>query len=65
MLGCYRLTADQPGTLVRHWPAVNIDVNQNLFYAVQWFSFAFVVLIIALFASSNLWQIMREDGRKP
>ncbi|MEQ8407752.1 MAG: SURF1 family protein [Gammaproteobacteria bacterium] len=60
-----RLTADQPGTLVRHWPAVNIDVNQNLFYAVQWFSFAFVVLIIALFASSNLWQIMREDGRKP
>ena len=60
-----RLTADQPGTLVRHWPAVNIDVNQNLFYAVQWFSFALVVLVIALFASSNLWQILREDGRKP
>lgn len=55
-----RITADQPGTLVRHWPAVNIDVNQNLFYAVQWFSFALIVLFVAVLASSNLWQLMRE-----
>ncbi|CAN0484763.1 unnamed protein product, partial [Discosporangium mesarthrocarpum] len=55
-----RLTADQPGTLVRHWPAVNVDVNQNLFYAVQWFSFALIVVFIALLASSNLWQLIKE-----
>jgi surfeit locus 1 family protein len=55
-----RLTEDQPGVLVRHWPAVNADVNQNLFYAVQWFSFALIVLFVAVLASSNLWQLMRE-----
>lgn len=55
-----RITQDQPGTLVRHWPAVNADVNQNLFYAVQWFSFALIVLFIAVLASSNLWQLMKE-----
>ena len=55
-----RITEDQPGTLVRHWPAVNVDVNQNLFYAVQWFSFALIVLFIAVLASSNLWQLIKE-----
>ena len=55
-----RITDDQPGTLVRHWPAVNVDVNQNLFYAVQWFSFALIVLFVAVLASSNLWQLMKE-----
>lgn len=55
-----RLTEDQPGTLVRHWPAVNVDVNQNLFYAVQWFSFALIVVFVSVLASSNLWQLMKE-----
>jgi len=55
-----RITADQPGSLVRHWPAVHIDVNQNLFYAVQWFSFALIVLFVAVLASSNLWKLMKE-----
>ena len=54
-----RLTASQPGTLVRHWPAVNADVNQNLSYAVQWFSFALLVLFISILASSNLWALLR------
>lgn len=55
-----RLTENQPGVLVRHWPAVHADVNQNLFYAVQWFSFALLVLFVAVLASSNLWALMRE-----
>ena len=60
-----RLIADQPGALARHWPAVNADINQNLFYAVQWFSFALVVLFVTVLASSNLWRLMRESGRRP
>ena len=32
-----RLTENQAGTLIRHWPAVFADVNQNLSYAIQWF----------------------------
>ncbi len=58
-----RVTADQPGTLVRHWPAVNPDVNQNLSYAVQWFSFGLIIVFAALLASSNLWSLMRGPER--
>ena len=58
-----RITADQAGALTRHWPAVNPDVNQNLSYAIQWFSFALVVLFAALLASSNLWALMRGPNR--
>ncbi len=54
-----RLTDNQPGVLVRHWPAVAIDINQHLFYALQWFLFATIVLSAALFASSNLWQLLK------
>ena len=54
-----RLTADQPGVLARHWPAVAVDVNQHLFYSLQWFLFASAVVLIALFASSNLWQLLK------
>ena len=58
-----RLTADQPGTLARHWPAVKADINQNLSYAIQWFSFSLLVLFAAVFASSNLWALLRGPGR--
>lgn len=54
-----RLTEEQAGVLVRHWPAVVADVNQHLFYAVQWFSFGLIVIFVALLASSNLWQLMK------
>ncbi len=54
-----RITADQPGTLTRHWPAVQPEINQNLSYAVQWFSFGLAVLFIALLASSNLWTLLK------
>ncbi len=54
-----RLTADQPGSLVRHWPAVNADVNQNLSYAIQWFSLAIIIIFLSLLGSSNLWQMLR------
>ncbi len=58
-----RLTDDQPGVLVRHWPAVQIDVNQHLFYALQWFLFASIMALASLFASSNLWQLLK--GKDP
>ena len=54
-----RITAEQPGTLTRHWPAVQPEINQNLSYAVQWFSFGLAVLFIALLASSNLWTLLK------
>jgi len=46
---------------VRHWPAVNADVNQNLSYSVQWFSLGLLVLFASLLASSNLWALLRSS----
>ena len=54
-----RLTENQGGVLVRHWPAVQVDVNQHLFYAMQWFLFASIVAIAGLLASSNLWTLLK------
>lgn len=60
-----RLTEDQPGMLVRHWPESNVDINTHLSYALQWFTFAVMVAIAALFASSNLIDLMRDpEGSK-
>ncbi|MDC0222288.1 SURF1 family protein [Gammaproteobacteria bacterium] len=58
-----RITANQSGTLTRHWPAVNPDVNQNLSYAIQWFTFALIIIFVALLASSNLWALLRGPNR--
>lgn len=54
-----RLTDAQSGTLVRHWPAVNVNVNQNLSYSLQWFSLALLVIFASVLASSNLWAIIK------
>ena len=54
-----RLTEDQAGTLVRHWPAVNVNVNQNLSYSLQWFSLGLLVIFVSLLGSSNLWAILK------
>jgi cytochrome oxidase assembly protein ShyY1 len=58
-----RLTADQEGALVRHWPAVSADVDQNLSYALQWFCLALLVFFASLFASSNLWALLKGPER--
>ena len=58
-----RLTEEQDGVLVRHWPAVNADVNQNLSYSIQWFSLSLLTIFASLLASTNLWALLR--GSKP
>jgi surfeit locus 1 family protein len=55
-----RLTEDQPGVLVRNWPAVNVNINTHLTYALQWFVFALVVLAGSLLASTNILSLLRE-----
>jgi len=55
-----RLTEDQPGMLVRHWPETNADIDTHLSYALQWFTFAVMVAIAALLASSNLLTLTRD-----
>ncbi len=55
-----RLGADQPGVLIRHWPAVTANTSQNFSYALQWFSMAIAVLIVSLVLSSNLLTLMKR-----
>ena len=60
-----RLTEDQPGMLVRHWPVANVDIDTHLSYALQWFTFAVMVAVAALVASSNVLALMRDpEGEK-
>ena len=58
-----RLTEEQDGVLVRHWPAVNVNVGQNLSYSIQWFSLALLVVFASVLASSNLWILLRGSKR--
>ena len=59
-----RLTEDQPGSLVRHWPETNVDIDTHLSYALQWFTFAVMAAIASLLASSNLLSLMRDPEQK-
>lgn len=59
-----RLTQDQPGMLVRHWPETYADIGTNLSYALQWFGFAFIVFVVSLLRSSNLIALMRDPEVK-
>lgn len=54
-----RLDADSPTALTVDWRVVNQGPAQHIGYAVQWFSMAAVLVLAWLFASSNLWQVIR------
>jgi len=55
-----RLNEDQPGVLIRHWPAVTANSNANISYAIQWFVFAAAIIIVSLLTSSNIVSVLRE-----
>ena len=59
-----RLTEDQPGMLVRHWQETNVDINTNLSYAFQWFTFAALVVLASILASSNLIKLLQDPESK-
>lgn len=54
-----RLDADSPAALTVDWRIVNLGPEQHVGYAVQWFAMAVVLVLAWLFASSNLWQLIR------
>ncbi|MDH5180713.1 MAG: SURF1 family protein [Gammaproteobacteria bacterium] len=46
------MDADAPDGYVREWGKVNLDPNKNTSYAMQWFSFA--VLLVIIYIGVNL-----------
>ena len=54
-----RIDEAQPGALMVDWQVINVSPDKHNGYAVQWFSMAFVLALIYLLRSSNLWQLIR------
>jgi cytochrome oxidase assembly protein ShyY1 len=54
-----RLDADSNGALTVAWQIVNQGPQQHVGYAVQWFAMSVALVLAWLFASSNLWRVMR------
>ncbi|MFV8818939.1 SURF1 family protein [Haliea sp. E17] len=54
-----RIDADQPAALQADWQVINISPAKHRGYAFQWFSMAVVLLLLYLFRSTNLWQLIR------
>jgi len=42
------------------WLPVNVSPQKHLGYAYQWFSMSFVLLVLTLFANSNLSQLLKK-----
>ncbi len=59
-----RIQPDQPGALSVSWQVINVSPGKHQAYAVQWFSMAVALLLLFVFASSNLWQWIRNRDSK-
>lgn len=66
-----RLNDGQPGVLERHWKRILLNPNTNTSYAVQWFGMAFVLLLGACLAGTNIITLLSskkhtaEDDNPP
>ena len=58
----YRLRLDRGsrGALKTGWDVVNVVPEKHRGYAVQWFAMAFALLILAVFANSNLAGLLKR-----
>lgn len=56
-----RIDHGVPGAFRAQWPIVNMRPETHTGYAVQWFALAIALVLAWLFASTNLWQILRRQ----
>ncbi len=55
-----RLKESSPAALQADWPTISMQPAKHRGYAVQWFSMALALLLIYIWHSSNLNQILRD-----
>ena len=55
-----RIDPTAEGALYAQWPGINTRPERHTGYAVQWFSMAFVLVLLTVLANSNLWQILKR-----
>ncbi|MCK9502714.1 MAG: SURF1 family protein [Porticoccaceae bacterium] len=59
-----RLDQDSPAALATGWDIVNLIPEKHKGYAVQWFAMAVALVILSLFANSNLGAVIKNAGSK-
>ncbi|GAB1262685.1 SURF1 family protein [Aurantivibrio plasticivorans] len=55
-----RLNADEPSALLAYWEPVAVTPEKHVGYAVQWFSMSIGLILWFLFASTNVWNVIRN-----
>lgn len=58
-------TSDDGSGFVRQWPQPSQDANQNISYAMQWFSFAAIAAIAWLVTLARALRRRRASGAQP
>ncbi|MCK9562985.1 MAG: SURF1 family protein [Bacteroidales bacterium] len=59
-----RLDAESPGALTVGWPRVSVQPEKHRAYAFQWFAMAVALVVLSIFANSNLGDVIRRLWRK-
>ena len=59
-----QLDAASPLAQTVYWPALNMSADKHIAYAVQWFLMAFVLMILWLYANSNLGRRSKKIHNK-
>jgi cytochrome oxidase assembly protein ShyY1 len=57
-----RLAPRAPGALETGWPTINVQPEKHTAYAVQWFALALALLVLGIFANSNLGRWLRRSA---
>jgi len=55
-----RLDEDQPGAFETGWEVVNLMPGKHIGYAVQWTALAVALVILTVFANSNLGELIKH-----
>ena len=59
-----RLNASEIGALKTGWPVVNVQPRKHTGYAFQWSALALALIVLAIFANSNLGQVIGSRRSK-
>lgn len=57
-----RLQPAQPGALVAHWGVVTQKSTNHIAYAMQWFAFSIIALMIYLIRNSNAKELLQQSA---
>ncbi len=55
-----RLEATAPGALATGWEVVNVEPRRHTAYAVQWFALSLALVVLSVFANSNLARVLKR-----